>query len=213
MIIGTTEFVNDNDNNNDNNNNNYNFTIKSNTHPYHNILIDSFNLPYKTHFFAKQVLSLEEYIKTNNFSIQTADKMFISINNQLNRLSAYCLAVSFFDINDIIVIDSTYFLFANADKLYSIVNDIIHISKLYNKNNVFLPPEFKLNDKIPFTCHKNTGYYSLALIVLFSIKQSNYMFSTLSNNDILDYYKSTKTYFILQMCLMDNPIERSFIIF
>ena len=203
MIIGTTEIIIDNNN----------FSINYNTHPYHNILVDSFNLPYKSHFYAKHVCSLEDYIKTNKLSIQTAEKMLISINNQLNRLSVYCLAVSFFDINDIIVIDSNHFFFGNIDKIYSIVNDTIKITQIYDRTNVFLPPEFKSNDKMPFTCHKNTGYYSLALIVLFYLKQSNYMFSTLSNNDILDYYKSTKMYFILQMCLMDKPIERTYIIF
>jgi hypothetical protein len=203
MIIGTTEIIIDNNN----------FSINYNTHPYHKILVDSFNLPYKSHFYAKQVCSLEDYIKTNKLSIQTAEKMLISINNQLNRLSVYCLAVSFFDINDIIVIDSNHFFFGNIDKIYSIINDTIKITQIYDRTNVFLPPEFKSNDKMPFTCHKNTGYYSLALIILFYLKQSNYMFSTLSNNDILDYYKSTKMYFILQMCLMDKPIERTYIIF
>ena len=203
MIIGSLDITHDKNN----------FSITHNNHPYHNLLIDSFDLPYKPNFYADNVCSLDEFIKTNNFSIYTANKMLISIYNQLLRLSHYFLSVSFFDITDIIVIDSHHFYFCNIDKLFPVVNNNLNITHFYDVNNHFLPPEFKSNTKIPFNCHENTGYYSLALIILFSLKQTNSILSALSNDDILDYYKSTKMYSILKLCLADKSDKRHFIIF
>lgn len=203
MIIGSLEIT-----NKDNN-----FTITPNPHPYHALLVDSFLLPYNTIFYANNVCSLEEFIKHHTFSIYTANTMLISIYNQLHRLSNHYLSISFFDIHDIIVIDSRQFFFCNIAKIFPAVNNNINITHFYDIDNLFLPPEFKSNNKLPFICHKNTGYYSLALIVLFSLKQSDSNLSELSNNDILDYYKTTKMNSILKLCLADKSENRHFIIF
>jgi hypothetical protein len=176
-------------------------------------LIESFNLPYKIHFYASNVCSLEDFINTNSFTIYTANKMLISIYNQLYRLYKQNLYVSFFDINDIIVIDSHYFFFCNANKLYHSSDETLHISDIYDKNSIFIPPEFKLNNKMPFIIHKNTAFYSLAIIVLYSMKKTNCIFHHLSCFEILDYYKSTKMYSILKMCIVERASDRHFVMF
>ena len=85
--------------------NNYTIGIDDDSNDKTKSLIESFNLPYKIHFYANNVCSLEEFIKSNSFTIYTANKMLISIYNQLNRLYKQNLYVSFFELNDIIVID------------------------------------------------------------------------------------------------------------
>jgi len=177
------------------------------------LLIDTFNLPYKIHFYANKICSLEDFIKSSSFTIYTANKMLISIYNQLNRLYKQNLYISFFDVNDIMVIDSHCFFFCNANKLYPSNNDTLHISDIYDKNSMFIPPEFKSNNKIPFISHTNTAFYSLAIIILYSIKKSNILFHQMSCFEILEYYKSTKMYSILKMCLVENASDRHLIIF
>jgi len=177
------------------------------------LLINSFNLPYKIHFYANNVCCLEEFIKSNSFTVYTANKMLISIYNQLNRIHREDLYVSFFELNDIIVIDSHYFFFCNSNKLYPLNGETLHIYDIYDKESIFIPPEFKSNNKIPFIIHTNTAFYSLAIVVLYSIKKSNTLFHDLSCFEILDYYKYTKMYSILKMCLAEHASDRELIIF
>ena len=193
--------------------NNYTIGIEDDSNDKNKLLIQSFNLPYKTHFYANNVCSLEEFIKSNSFTVYTANKMLISIYNQLNRLHREDLYVSFFELNDIIVIDSHYFFFCNANKLYPSNNDTLHIYDIYDKESIFIPPEFKSNIKIPFIIHTNTAFYSLAIVVLYSMKKTNTIFHDLSFFEILDYYKMTKMYYILNMCLSEHASDRHFIIF
>ena len=66
--------------------NNYTINIDDDSNDKNKLLIESFNLPYKIHFYANIICSLEEFIKSNSFTIYTANKLLISIYNQLNRL-------------------------------------------------------------------------------------------------------------------------------
>ena len=172
--------------------NNYTIGIEDDSNDKNKLLIQSFNLPYKTHFYANNVCSLEEFIKSNSFTVYTANKMLISIYNQLNRLHREDLYVSF---------------------LYPSNNDTLHIYDIYDKESIFIPPEFKSNIKIPFIIHTNTAFYSLAIVVLYSMKKTNTIFHDLSFFEILDYYKMTKMYYILNMCLSEHASDRHFIIF
>jgi hypothetical protein len=204
MFIGSIEIQNNEKNN---------YTILDDVHIYHNLLLNSFDLPYNKHFYAKNVSSLEDFIKTNNFSIYTANKMLISIYNQLSVILSNNLSISFIDITDIIVIDSHQFFFCNANKIFPIIDKSIKMDNIYDIHNQFLPPEFKTNTSIPFICNENSFIYSLALITLYSLKHTNNIFSDYSNDQVLYYYKSTKLYSILKLCLSDKPHNRIFIIF
>ena len=204
MFIGSIEIQNNEKNN---------YTILDDVNIYHNLLLNSFDLPYKTKFYAQNVSSLEDFIKTNNFSIYTANKMLISIYNQLSVILSHNLSISFIDIDDIIVIDSHQFFFCNVNKIFPIIDKTIKMDNIYDIHNRFLPPEFKTNTSIPFICNENSFIYSLALITLYSLKQTNNVFSLCSNDEVLDYYKSTKLYSILKLCLSDKPQNRIFIIF
>jgi len=204
MFIGSIEIQNNEKNN---------YTILDDVNIYHNLLLNSFDLPYKTKFYAQNVSSLEDFIKTNNFSIYTANKMLISIYNQLSVILSHNLSISFIDIDDIIVIDSHQFFFCNVNKIFPIIDKTIKMDNIYDIHNRFLPPEFKTNTSIPFICNENSFIYSLALITLYSLKQTNNLFSLCSNDQVLNYYKSTKLYSILKLCLSDKPQNRIFIIF
>jgi len=195
-------------------NNKNNYTIQDNSdNSYYNFLIDSFSLPFKGNFYASNVCNLEQFIETNSFSILTANKLLFSLYNQIHHLQQYNIAISFIDITDILVIDGINFYFCNCDKLYPIVRNNITITDVYDKKNMFLSPEFKSNDKLPFITNSNSYIYSLALIVLYCIKQTNSKFIHCTNKEILDHYKSTKLYSILSLALINNPEKKTFVIF
>ena len=191
-----------------------NYSLKDNDSPFFNIFVESLQLPFKTRFYANNVLSLKDFIISNNFSLYTSKKLLISIYNQLHILDQYSLSISYLDLSDILVIDNNYFFICNLNKFYKTdhLNNIL-VSDVYDKNNSYLSPIYVKNNSIPFISHKNDFLFNLALIVLDCFRKTNYLFANLSNEDILDYYKYTKIYNTLKLCLNLDISNRLFIIF
>jgi hypothetical protein len=192
---------------------NYNYTINENKSPFFNILLKSLQLPFHNSFFSNEVYTLEKFIKTKKFNINIAENMLFSLYNQINILHNNNISISYVDLSDILVIDDNHFFILNINKFYIIDNNKILITDIYDKNNPFLSPLFLNNNSIPFTCHKNDFLFSLALILIDCFRQSNYLFTNLSNESILDYYKYTKIYQTLKLCLNPDISNRLFIIF
>jgi hypothetical protein len=191
-----------------------NYSFKKNDSSLFPIFIESLQLPFETHFYANTIFSLKDFIISNNFSIYTAEKLLISLYNQLHILNQYSLSISYLDLSDILVIDNNQFFICNLNKFYKIDHmDNILISEIYDKNNSYLSPLYKNNNSIPFLSHKNDFFFNLALIVLDCFRKTNYLLANLSNEDILDNYKYTKVYQTLKLCLQPDISNRLFIIF
>lgn len=191
-----------------------NFSIQLNQSPFFDIFIESLQFPFKKNFFANNIETLDNYIKTKNFSIYTAEKLLFSLFNQITILHEKSISISFLELSDILVIDNKYFYICNLNKFYKLdENNNILINEVYNKKTPYLSPFFVNNNYIPFYSHCNDFYFNLALIILDCIRKTNYLFSNLSNEDILNYYRYTKTYNTLKICLSDDIINRQFIIF
>ena len=123
---------------------------------------------------AKSILSLDEYIQSTQFTITSATLFLHSIYYQIQNLLENNIAISFMDLNDIMVIDGDKFYFCNYNKLYNITqNKTILVTDFYDPNNLFLPPEFIHNNTIPFSTHYTSVYYSLAIVILFCLANSN----------------------------------------
>ena len=123
---------------------------------------------------AKSIVSLDEYIKSTQFTITSATLFLHSIYYQIQNLLENNIAISFMDLNDIMVIDGDKFYFCNYNKLYNITqNKTILVTDFYDPNNLFLPPEFIHNNMIPFSTHYTSVYYSLAIVILFCLANSN----------------------------------------
>lgn len=195
-------------------NHNNNYTIKDSDSNLFHILIESLQLPFKTSFFSTNVCTLQQLVASNTFTIYTADKLLLSLYNQINILQNNNVSISYLNLSDILVIDQNIFLILNIDKLYFIQpNNHLLITEIYNKNNPYLSPLLINNNSIPFTSHKNDFLYNLALIVIDCFRKGNYLFTNLSNNQILDYFKYTKIFQTLKLCLNDDISNRLFIIF
>ena len=116
------------------------------------------------------------------------------------------------DINDILVIDDSFFI-CNFNTFYKYQYDTILITDFYNKNNPYLTPILKSNTSIPLSSHKNDFLYNLALIVLDCFRNTNFLLSNLSNEQILESYSYTKIFHTLNFCLNIDATKRHFILF
>jgi hypothetical protein len=132
------------------------------------------------------------------------------------------------DLNDIMVIDGDKFYFCNYNKLYNITHHkTILITDFYDPDNLFLPPEFIHNNTIPFSTHYTSVYYSLAIVILFCLANSN----TRPNSRVYHNCKEnllkeqqlavgrhgrqqhTKLYNTLTQCMIEDPIGRKLFLF
>lgn len=200
-------------------------------HPHFSHMIDLFplkptyNIPKDHLYCSESIVPLSEFILNKSFTIQTATKLLYSIYYQIQVLREECIAISFIDIHDIMVIDDKRFYFCNCDKLYTVKkNNRIVITDFYDILNPFLPPEFKKNTIMPFSTYSTSAYYSLAIVILYCLHNNptKEPFVLLCNDphqigqwqsDILQRYRHTKMYHTLLSCLIEEPKERNPILF
>jgi len=175
------------------------------------MLIDSFQLDGNDFSTIFSLSSLKEYMKQVNFNNVTTNNLLRSLYQQLDFFRERNYSISFMDVSDIMVINNDKFLFCNADKLLDIKNGKILITQIYDKTNIFLPPEFITNDTIPFSIDYSAFYYSLGIMVLHCLQQKDK--KLYSFEEILDCYKEYNFYFTISQCLNINPSKRKFIIF
>jgi hypothetical protein len=121
---------------------------------------------------AKSIVSLDQFIQSTQFNITTATLFLHSIYYQIQSLLENNIAISFMDLNDIMVIDGDKFYFCNYNKLYNITqNKTIMVTDFYDPHNLFLPPEFIHNNMIPFSTYYTSVYYSFIFFKIFGIKK------------------------------------------
>lgn len=184
-----------------------------NINQYENMvmLIESFQLDRNDFSTIFSLSSLKEYMKQVNFNNVTTNNLLRSLYQQFEFFKERNYSISFMDVSDIMVVNNDKFLFCNSDKLLEIKNGKILITQIYDKSNIFIPPEFITNDTIPFSTDYSSFYYSLGIIVLHCLQETDKNF--LSFEEILELYKEYNFYFTISQCLNINPSKRNFIIF
>jgi hypothetical protein len=190
-------------------------------HPMYQLLYQSFQtrIPDIAQFIynKKSVVPLSNIIcdaSMISFSLDIVNLLFQSMYSQICFLLKHGVAISFIDINDIMVINGNSFYFCNYDKLYHIKNGFITITDFYDLQNPFLPPELINNNIIPFTTYYTSSFYSLAIIILYCFKKISLVEGGVEEHDLsyktlLNMYQHTKIYFTLKYCLVKEPTKRS----
>jgi len=140
----------------------------------------------------------------------TWTKFIYDLGSQILYLKDERIAIKYFSIKDIVIINSDIFLFINPNKFFALLNKKdIHINKsiksyeygiidlaLINKDSQFLPPELK--EKISYIYY-TSSFYSLAKLIIFVF-------------DIeLESLEYTEIYFFLTRCLEIIPENRIFL--
>lgn len=161
------------------------------------IIIDSDNI--------KPLNSDENIIKYSKDSY--INKFIYDIGCQILLLKEYNFGIKYFSLNDFIVINDDIFVFINNDMLFELLETIDIDSSPYTYGKIdfqnidfkslFLPNEIN-SDKQKYYYY-TTSFYSFAKVLLH--------FFDIKLKDIAD----TSLYFFCERCLLENPVNRSFI--
>ena len=134
------------------------------------------------------------------------------LSNQLQELEKRGYSMIGFNLQDIIMIDESVFLFMNNEYLFSFHNKYINlVSPL--KKPYFSSPEILQLTKIPAGIHYKSCYYSLASLVVYCLLEEYIFKGNEVKTDkeleiILKPLFATKMYWFLKRCLVLNPENR-----
>jgi hypothetical protein len=176
---------------------------------------------------AKSIQTLDQFIKSKskgNLNYLDVLSLLKNISAQIFYLEKKEKSILFFDLHDILVIDSSYYIFVNTNNIYDIY-DIhkknIQITTPIPLKSPFLAPELKQKLTLPLDVYYTSCIYSLALIIIYCIYGekvtadiANEKITSISMDKtfpLLDSIYPTKLYYFLLRCLLHNPTDREFI--
>jgi hypothetical protein len=181
-------------------------------------------------FKAETVKSLKEfqensYLKYGKKGLIVSDiaKMIRSLSSQLSYLLEYeSSTILGYNLENIIVINDEKFAFLGSELVIKIDEDTdeIMISFPFSINDFFVSPELLKIKEIPEYIHYKTSYFSLACLLLFAISGDNEFYMDFLKHkqpekilDILNNHpiKSTRIYWLLSRCLVEEGKNRSII--
>lgn len=182
-------------------------------------------------FKAESVKSLKEFLeysmgKHGKIGLIVPDiaKMIRSMSLQLSYLleNEFSTIIGY-NPENIIVINDEKFAFLGSELVAKLDEDTEHamISCPFITSDFFVSPELLNIREIPAYVHYKTSYFSLACLILFGIsgddefyrdflthKQPEKILDILNNHPI----KSTKIYWLLSRCLVEEVNNRSIIL-
>lgn len=156
---------------------------------------------------ANNIQTLDTFQKLDNKD-KYINKFIYDIGCQILLLKQYNLAIKYFSLSDIIVINEDIFLFISNNMLFELLETIDIDSSPYTYGKIdfhsidtkalFIPYELTLNKKEKYFYY-TTAYYSFAKLLL------HYF-----NINLIDI-QGTVLYFFCKRCLYDNPLDRDFL--
>lgn len=169
-------------------------------------------------FSAENVKPFKEYLleqRNQKISHLTCIKIIDDLTKQILFLKKIGYGFYGFDINDILTIDNT-FIFCSTQYMLPLNNDsFIFTSPI--KHPYFSNPElFKLTS-LPFEINYKCCYYSLGLLVVFSLLNIYLLVGNELKNyeeigKILDPLYNTKIYWFLKRCFDDDINNRKLLL-
>ena len=199
-------------------NRNNSFLIKSDMDDDYSLFISEFfktiNIEYNKEsksFKADKVESLKSVLNKNDNKLEymSTVNLLHNLETMMTILRRSNLIFINLDIDDIIVIDSTKFMFINFNNIYGInEKEEIYVEKAI-KPSKFTPIEMKKKE-IPLKLELNAVYYNIGSLLCYSL------LNTVINEetDVITqlhpiYY--TKLYWFLLRCLNKEPDKRVFL--
>jgi hypothetical protein len=158
-------------------------------------------------FKALEVEPLKAILKKNDNKLEYM--MVVNLLHNLasikNKLEKEGLMFVNLDIGDIIVIDSSKFLFINYNNIYEInkkeivVDKVLKLSDLNEKS-------MKEIDEIPFRISIKSVYYNIANLLVYCLFNKVY-----KDEETINPIYYTKLYWFLTRCLNNNRDDRVFL--
>lgn len=207
----------------------YEYSISiTHSNEYTNILISTMKTMIKNSFFddetttlyltCETIVPLSSYLKTHKFKMPY-DKCLTMISNltqQMNYLKSRNYSFYGFDIDDVIVLDSTVFIFASTTYLQELVNKSIFFYMPIHSPYIFNPELVNLTT-LPSELNYKACYYSLGVLVVLCLF-NNYL---LVGNEIKSEFEidivlkpiyNTKLYWFIKRCLHSNIEKRTLLL-
>lgn len=155
---------------------------------------------------AGSIKSLPDFLKEKKdkaLDYDETERLIAHIGLQLMLLKTYNKAFLYISLEDITVIDSTYFFIGNLRQALNIYKtNMLFLSypmTIAPADEAFLAPEVKKQQKmLPLIVSFTVGYYSLAKICLHCLRLG----------DNLNPLLNSKMYFFLERCLNTDPEKR-----
>jgi len=140
---------------------------------------------------------------------QQIKELIQDLHAQMEHLHKHHLTCIFFNIDDIVMINGSYYCI-NDKHVLPIVNKHITISEVF-KDSMFLPYELNKHDNktimLPKILSEKTYSYSLAVLALYCL--FNIDINTRENAiDVLKQIEGTELYWCLNRCLSTQPKDR-----
>ena len=162
---------------------------------------------------ALEVNTLKNYLKNNYFSYSDGLLFFNMISQQLFTLDKNNVGISYFDIDDIIIIkdinDNNLFYFVNTGKIIPKKNNLLEILSPFNKNLPFLSPEMKNINTIPSKITKYSSCYSLGLITIYGfLKDKNKTINENTFDEVVGFLGLNKLFYTLKRTIKNLPKDR-----
>ena len=164
-------------------------------------------------FNATSVKSLKSFLNSS-LPYELVLKIIYQLSIQLKYLiETHNETFIGYNINNVIVIDDTTFVYISNEELCKIEVDQITITYPFSRNDFYISPDISNIKEIPSTVHYKSVFYSLGCLILdclfFTHEEANED-EERTPHKILDKLpmKQTKLYYFLKRCLSEEPNNR-----
>lgn len=154
------------------------YSIKSSSNNYFQYCLHTTNIQIKKDavsteltFTADSVISMQEYLDNKPDKLLEAYDTFMIIQDiihQIQYLENNKKTISYFSLDDFLIINQNYCLFVGLHKVFDINSsgNFKLIEKIEPTDHDFLSPEMSKIKTYPSTIHYKSCYYSLGLLLL-----------------------------------------------
>ena len=161
-------------------------------------------------FNASTVKTLKSFLKAS-LSYEVVLKIIYQLSTQLKYLlETHNETFIGYNINNVMVIDDTSFVYISNEELCKIEEGQITISYPFSRKDFYISPDISKITELPSKVHYKSVFYSLGCLMLKCLLFNDEEAEERTPNKILDKLpmKQTKLYYFLQRCLSEEPNNR-----
>jgi serine/threonine protein kinase len=160
-------------------------------------------------FNATTVKTLKSFLKAS-LPYELVLKIIYQLSTQLKYLiETHNETFIGYNINNVIVIDDTTFVYISNEELCKIEAGQITITYPFSRSDFYMSPDISIIKEIPSNVHYKSVFYSLGCLIVDCLL-FNHEEEERNPHKILDKVaiKQTKLYYFLKRCLSEEPNNR-----
>ena len=167
-------------------------------------------------FYAQSVQTLGQFLARHSYrlSYQQLLKLLKNVGDQLLYLERNAKTILFFSLEDIIVVNNSFFIFINSDKVYDVSKEgkVEIMAPLEVLDNSFFSPELDAIKSIPTRVPYQVSYFSFASLLTFCLTKQNVLSVGHQRiKHVLQEIYYTKLYWFLLRCFFSDATDRVFL--